>query len=369
MMSARLFPIVLICVSIRIFAQSPSGHFTVVKNVAATKVKNQANTGTCWSFSTSSLIESESIHEGLGEFDLSEMYIVRKIYTDKARNYVLRQGAAQFGPGGLGHDVINAISRYGAMPESAYSGLLIGKNAHDHSKMDMRLKAYLDSLLKQRPIPPNWMQQFENIMDEYLGKVPQTFVVNEKTYTAEMFAKDVLHFDRKDYVMLTSFSHHPFYQSFIVEIPDNYANESYYNIPLAELMNAIEQTIMKGYSLMWDADVSNNNFRQKDGFALMPADSHAAFNPDTKEVEYNQDLRQKLFEELTTQDDHLMHIVGIEKAPNGKKFYNVKNSWGEIGPFKGYIKVSESYLAINTITVVVPRAALDHSLRTKLKID
>jgi bleomycin hydrolase len=360
---------VLATLSFSVAAQSSNGQFTSIKNIPTTKVKNQANTGTCWSFSTTSLVESESIHKGLGEFDLSEMYIVRKIYLEKARNYILRQGAAQFGPGGLGHDVINAIQKYGAMPESAYSGLLVGKKAHDHSKMDMQLKAYLDSLLTKRPIPANWMQQFENILDEHLGKAPQTFAYNEKSYTPEMFAKEVLRYNREDYVLLTSFSHHPFYESFVLEIPDNYANNDYYNMPLAELMNVIEQAIMKGYSLMWDADVSNKNFRQKEGFALMPADENGIFSAETNEAAYNQDIRQKLFEELTTQDDHLMHIVGIDKTPAGKKFFVVKNSWGEVGPFKGYIKVSEPYIAINTITVVVPKAALDTSLRLKLKLD
>lgn len=342
--------------------------FKTVSKTEATAVKNQANTGTCWSFSTTSLVESESLHKNLGEFDLSEMYIVRKIYVDKAKNYVLRQGAAQFGPGGLGHDVINGMRKYGAVPESAYSGLLLGSKQHDHNKMDASLKSFLDSLLKQRPIPSNWLVKYENILDEYLGKVPPTFVYNEKTYTPETFAKDVIKFKADDYVFLTSFSHHPFYEKFVLEIPDNYANESYYNVQLDELMGVIEQALKKGYSIMWDADVSNKTFRQKEGYALMPVDN-GSFSPNAKEIDYNQNIRQQLFEELTTQDDHLMHIVGMEVNDQGKKFFLVKNSWGEIGPFKGYIKVSEAYMAINTITLVLPKAALDKNIKDKLKLD
>lgn len=345
------------------------GEFTTVIRVDHTPVKDQAETGTCWSFSTTSLLESQTLRSKLGEFDLSEMFIVRNIYMDKARNYILRQGNAQFGPGGLGNDVINGIAKYGAVPENVYSGLLLGKKSHNHQELDSKLKAYLNNVLVNRPIATDWMKGFQAILDDYLGKVPETFTYNEKTYTPLTFASEVLQFRKDDYVFITSFTHHPYYKPFILEIPDNYASESYYNVPLNEMIGLVEQGLQNGYSIMWDADVSNKNFRQNDGFALNWKEGQTIItpiDPEMEEAPYNENIRQQLFENLTTQDDHLMHLVGLEKSKKGKKFFLVKNSWGSVGPFKGYIKVSEAYFAINTITLVVPKDALSPTLKAKL---
>lgn len=345
--------------------------FTGVQKVPFTPVKNQANTGTCWSFSTTSLIESQTLKNGLGDFDLSEMFTVRNIYTEKARNYMLRQGAAQFGPGGLGHDVIRAIATYGAVPESVYSGMVLGAKAHDHSKMDAKLKVYLDSLLKSRPLPTDWMKGFQIIMDDYLGKPPETFVYKEKTYTPRSFAAEVLRFNADDYVNITSYTHHPFYAPFILEAPDNFLNGAYYNIPLDEMIALTAHAVESGYSVMWDADVSNKFFRQAQGFALQVKDAANVpkeLTPETEEATYNQTTRQQLYENLTTQDDHLMHLVGVEKSKGGKRFFLVKNSWGSVGPYQGMIHVSEAYFAINTVSLVVPKAALESGLKTKLGI-
>lgn len=342
---------------------------TVEKQVPFTTVKNQAMTGTCWSFSTTSLVESQSVHNGAGEFDISEMYTVRNIYLEKARNYLLRQGAAQFGPGGLGHDVIHAIEQYGAVPESVYSGMLLGQKHHDHGKLDAELKVYLDSLLKSRPVPANWAEGYQAILDSHLGKAPQSFLYGEKQYTPASFAREVLHFNAGDYVYITSFNHHPFYKTFVVEIPDNWANVSYYNVPLNEMISVAETAVQKGFSLMWDADVSNAGFDQRSGYAMQfEKEKPKDVNPDAAETKFDQDVRQKLFEGLVTQDDHLMHIVGLERSKGGKRFFLVKNSWGEVGPFKGMIHVSDAYFAINTITLVVPKAALTDAMKAKFGI-
>ncbi len=349
-----------------------TAELTLLKSIDHTDVKNQGSTGTCWSFSTISLVESQTMKNEHESFDLSEMFIARNIYIEKAKNYLLRQGHTQFGEGGLGNDVINAIAKYGVVPESIYSGMLLGQQRHDHSALVDRLKSYLDNLLANRPIPANWVEGFDKILDDNLGKAPETFTYREKVYTPRSFASEVLKFKKDDYVMLTSFTHHPFYEPFVVEIPDNYSSSLYYNVPLNDLIALTEKAVEGGFSVMWDADVSNASFRQKnEGYAMMwkdPKNVSTPVNPDEQEQNYSPAMRQELFENLTTQDDHLMHIVGLEKSKGGKKFFLVKNSWGEIGPYKGYIHVSEAYFAINTITLVVPKAAIDAALKTKLAL-
>lgn len=385
--------------------------FSIIKKIMATSVKDQAATGTCWSFSTTSLVESQSLKNNLGEFDLSEIFTVRNIYMEKARNYMLRQGRAQFGEGGLGHDQIRAIANYGAMPESVYSGLLPGQKSHNHQKLSTDLKQYLDSLLKHIPLPQNWMNGFTKILDDALGKPPVTFDYKGKTYTAQSFAKEALQFNASDYVFITSFTHHPFYETFVIEVPDNFSNGAYINVPVDEMIQLTKDAVMNGYSVLWDADVSNTDFRQQKGIAALydtsinamkkmnmrklkaederrqknqmgDADikanmANASENAKGKneypaemkeEVLWDADLRQALFENLTTQDDHLMHITGLEKTKNGNVFFIVKNSWGNIGPDNGYINVSESYFGINTISLVVPKAALSKAMLDKLKI-
>lgn len=349
-----------------------SNDFIIEKIIPSTPVKDQSQTGTCWSFSTTSLIESQALKNNLGEFDLSEWFTVRNIYIEKAKNYILRQGHTQFGEGGLGHDDIRAIALYGAMPEDVYNGMGNGVTTHDHSTIVNDLKSYLDTVLKVHPISDSWQGGYIAMIDKIMGTPPQSFMYNNKKYTPLTFAKEVLKFNANDYVNITSFTHHPYYSTFTLEVPDNFSNGAYYNLPLNEMIDLVKTALKNGYSVMWDADVSNPGFKQKEGIALNLRNTGQMFfknvNVNTTEAPWNDEIRQRLFENLTTEDDHLMHIVGIEKSKDGKTFFNVKNSWGNVGPYGGFINVSEGYFAINTISLVVPRAALSKTLIEKLKL-
>ena len=354
-------------------AQVAADGFTIVKSNAVTPVKNQARTGTCWSFSTSSLLESQFIkNTGKADIDLSEIFTVYNIYIEKAKNYILRQGKTQFSEGGLGHDLIRSYATYGAMPESVYSGLREGEKSLNHTKVVVILKRYLDEQLAAPAVPANWLDSFKNMLKEHLGKPPAEFEYNGVKYTPKSFAKDVLKFNSNDYVNITSFTHHPFYSPFILEVPDNFSNGSYYNIPLADMLQMVKTAINKGFTVMWDADVSNSGFMTNNGLAMfLQRNDQETVNPvtaDDKELEWSVNLRQQYFENLTTQDDHLMHIVGIEKSKQGKEFFLVKNSWGATGPYLGYVNVSEAYFAMNTISLVVPKQAIDPELLLKLGI-
>src|SRR2546423_5256014 len=236
--------------------------FFEVKTLKATSVKNQAMTGTCWCFSATSLLESEEIRKDKREIDLSEMFTVRNIYIEKAKNYILRQGKAQFGEGGLGHDEIRAVANYGAIPLSEYSGLVNGDKMYNHQKLFNQLQKYLDSILKKQPIAVDWMNGYTKILDDNLGAPPSQFNYNEKSYTPVTFAKDVLHFNADDYVSLSSFTHVPYYKPFILQVPDNFANGLFYNMPLNEMLQVIKDAVNKGYTVAWDADVSNKGFMQ-----------------------------------------------------------------------------------------------------------
>ena len=348
--------------------------FTVEKSILATPVKNQAYTGTCWCFSTTSLVESQCLKKNLGEMDISEMFTVRNIYIEKAKNYLLRQGHAQFGEGGLGHDLIRAIATYGAIPENVYSGLKSGQKMHNHGKLVVALQQFLDSVLKLHPVPQNWLAAYTDILDQALGQPPVSFDYNGKQYTPVSFSKELLKFDANEYVNITSFTHHPYYQPFIIEVPDNFSNGSYYNLPLDEMIQVTKEAIKGGYTVLWDADVSNGGFMQGLGAALyydsvaIKKDKYGVSRGKVAESNWDANIRQSLYENLTTQDDHLMHITGLEKSPEGKTFFIVKNSWGNIGPSHGYINVSEAYFAINTISLIIPKAGLSKELLTKLGI-
>lgn len=338
-----------------------------VKLLPHTGVKDQAMSGTCWCFSVISIIESELIKKGIEYPDLSEMFVVRNIYFDKAQNYILRQGFTRFSEGAFTHDVIPAIEKYGIVPQSVYPNSEGGKI--NHMGFDAKLKKFLDSVLTKTPISPDWKINFNKLLDSKFGKLPESFTYEGKEYTPKQFADEILHFKSSDFIGLTSYTHHPFYKPFNVEVPDNYSGGLFYNVPVDELIEITEDAILGGYTVGWDSDVSNDFFNQKAGFAMIPEGKSSLdgqINPDATEISYTQQSRQEQFENLETQDDHLMHLVGLKKSKNGKTFFYVKNSWGDVGPFKGFINVSETYFGVNTITIVLPVNALKPEVKNKL---
>lgn len=336
--------------------------FSEVDMVKCTEVKNQAKTGTCWSFATASFLESELQRMGKGEVNLSEMFVVRSIYQDKAMNYMLRQGKANFSQGSLAHDLIRIISRAGIVPEEAYSGKLEPDATHDHSEMEAGLKGFLDGVRTRKKLSPNWKTAFNRILDTYMGSVPETFMVDGKSYDPKSFAK-ALDLNIDDYVNITSFSHHPFNEPFILEIPDNYSNGAFYNVPLDEMMASIDAALSKGYSIAWDGDVSEKGFSSQQGIAILPKERTGdIFEKPGLEWKVTQKNRQENFESYSTTDDHLMHIVGTTTDQNGTKYYVVKNSWGLRGPYDGYVYMSEAYIRMKTISVMMHKNALTFEL-------
>ena len=332
-----------------------------------TPVKNQQNTGTCWSFATTSFIESELIRMGKGDVNLSEMFNVRKVYEDKALNYVLRQGKANFSQGSLAHDVIKTIDNYGVVPEEAYTGLQEGYLIHDHGELSQSLKMYLDGVIKSGKPSPSWMDATNNILDAYLGKVPEKFNYKGKDYTPKTFANE-LGVNAGDYVNFTSFSHHPFNDYFILEIPDNYSNQSYFNVTLDELMQIINNALEKGYTISWDGDVSEKGFSQARGLAILPDNYEKGelFEKYLEEVEVTQEKRQDNFLDYSTTDDHLMHLFGMAKDKQGNVYYKIKNSWGEAGAYKGYLYMSEAYLKMKTVGITLHRGGVPKSILEKM---
>lgn len=343
--------------------------FEMLKEADCTSVKNQSNTGTCWSFATCSFLESELKRIGKGDLDLSEMFIVRNIYKDKAYNYVMRQGNAAFGQGSLSHDFVKTVAKHGVVPEEVYSGLIKGQTYHDHGEMETVLKGTLDGLVKRRSISEKWEEAYDALLSAYIGGYPETFEYQGKSYTPRSFAMS-LGLDPKNYISITSYTHHPFYEKFILEIPDNFSNGSYYNLPLEEMEAIVDNAIYQGYTIAWDGDVSEKGFSQNEGLAIVPANPNRAniFKRPGAEVQITQALRQETFESYATTDDHLMHIVGIVKDQRGEKYYKVKNSWGEKGKLDGYLYMSTSYFRLKTVGIMVNKDSVPEDIAKKMAL-
>ena len=348
----------------------PFYEFTIVKNNPATAVKNQAATGTCWCFATTSFLESEAIRKGAADtsLDISEMYTVRQEYLRRGADYYYRRGKGRRGPGGICHQATYQMEKMGLMPEEAYHGINYGSNTHNHGKLQREIDDLLDSAVAKKQGVP--YDQMNEILDKYLGKVPETFTYKGKEYTPWSF-KESLKLKESDYVEITSFLHHPFYEEFIIEIPDNWDMAKSYNVPLDELDEICTRALMHGYTVAWDADMSEIYFAQNKHLALFTPDVNLrgmkVVEKKYEESPIDPEIRQAMWTDFTTSDDHLMHITGIAKDQDGTKFYIVKNSWGPDNG-DGYIYVSESYFKAKTIQIMVPKESLSKNVRKKLGI-
>ena len=339
----------------------------------ATDVISQGSTGTCWSFSTSSFLESEIIRLTGKKIDLSEMYNVRQTYPKKAWNYVMRQGKTQFSEGGLAHDVMNSVSEHGLVPLSSFSGLEEDATRHNHSEMIAVLKSVLSVYIDKpaKHLSPKWKEVTESILDVYLGKKVTSFNYQGKEYTPQSFLA-MTKIKPEDYVSLTSFTHKPMYSEFILNIPDNFSNGSFYNIGLNDLISTIDNALKNGYTVELDCDVSEKTFSSKHGVAVIPKDKSKnveAMTSIVTEVIVTPELRQQEFENYNTTDDHLMHITGALKDQKGNKYYKVKNSWGKNAEYvanDGYIYISEAYMKLKTISIMVHKDAISKDLKAKL---
>lgn len=335
--------------------------------IPCSEVKNQQATGTCWSFGTTSFLESEILRIKKTNIDLSEMFNVRMAYQAKAWNYVMRQGKAQFSEGGLPHDVIHVAALHGIMPQEAYSGKTAGDTIYDHGELQAALDAYLGAVIKNNKPTTHWMTAVNGILDAYLGPLPQQFSWNGKNYTSQSL-KEALGIDASNYVSFTSFTHHPFYSNFILEIPDNFANGSFFNVKLDELINIIDNALSSGYSLSWDADVSEKGFSSKTGLAILPlVNNEESLSKPGEELLVTEKNRQENFNNYKTTDDHIMHIVGRAYDQNKKKYYIIKNSWGSYGPYKGYSYVSEAYMKMKTISVTVHKDGVAKNIAKRMR--
>lgn len=344
-------------------------------NLEHLPVISQDQTGTCWSYSTSSFLESEIIRLTGKHIDLSEMYQVRTTYPKKAENFVMRQGKAQFSQGGLSHDVINSAADYGLVPVSVFTGLSEDEKKHNHSEMEMvlnsMLKTYIDNPGKS--LSPKWKEAVSSILDIYLGEIPEKFEYEGKEFSPMSFMK-MTKINPKDYITVTSFTQAPFYEKFILNIPDNFSNGSLYNLPLDQFISIIDEALQNGYTLALDADVSETTFSAKYGIAFIPEnedDKKTGLAEIIEEKNITQEYRQQEFENFNTTDDHLMHIVGKLVDQKGNVYYKVKNSWGtdeKRVKNGGYVYMSVAYIKAKAISVLLHKDALNKRVKKKLSL-
>ncbi len=363
--------------------------FTTIKENPITSIKNQNRSSTCWSFSSVAFFESELLRQGKGEFDLSEMFIVHHTMEERAVNYVRYHGDASFSPGGSFEDIVACYRQHGLVPQDAMPGIMYGDSLPVHNELDAVAGAYVQAIGKGKfsKLTPVWKDGLRSIYDTYLGECPKEFTYNGKTYTPRTFADEVLKLNMDDYISLTSYTHHPFYTQFNVEVQDNWRNALSYNLPIEELMEVMDNAVRKGYTFAWGSDVSEQGFT-RDGIAVFPDASKGAeltgsdmahwlglsaadkrkelTSKPLPEVNVTQEMRQTAFDNWETTDDHGMLIYGLAKDQNGKEYFMVKNSWGEAGKYKGIWYASKSFVAYKTMNILVHKDAIPSKIAKKL---
>jgi len=363
-------------------ADAPLGYeWETIVDIEATPVKNQGASGTCWSYATTSFVESEMMRMGKTPVDLSEMYTVRKVYQDKGEKYIRLHGYLNFAQGGALPDVLYVIKKYGAVPQEVYNGLNYGTEINRHGEMEGALKGILDAVKanKNGKLSTSWRNAFDATLDAYLGEEPAQFGYNGKTYTPRSFADEVIGIDPDEYVQLTSWTHHPFYEACQIQVPDNWTWGTSFNLPIDEMMEALNASLEAGYPVAWACDVSDKGFSIKNGIAVMPNQSWSDMSTEEAQAIYagpheeaiiDQEARQEQYDNYLTQDDHGMVIQGMVKDQEGNIFYIVKNSWGDIpNDFRpGYLYASESYVRLKTISIMMHGDSLEKSMKKKLDL-
>lgn len=353
--------------------------FTTIVDAQTTPVENQGASGTCWSYSTNSFLESEMIKAGKQPVPLSKIYSARCVYLDKAENYVRMHGAVSWGDGGEPHDVINMFAKYGAMPESAYTGLHYGTKINKFDEMQTILKAMLDAVVQNKngTLTPVWKDAFGKVLDTYLGEVPQTFTYNGKEYTPRTFASEVVGIDPGNYVEFISETNAPYWKKAMMMVPDNWAFQWDWNIPMEDITGIIDNALKKGYTVAWGADVSEPYFSWKNGIAYVPEqaasgikneDKAGLFDGPKPEMNITPELRQQAFDNYSTTDDHGMQITGIAKDQNGREYYIVKNSWGTDNDYNGFLYVTKAFVQYKTTSFLVNRNGVPNDVKKKLGI-
>ena len=365
--------------------------FTVIKQNPITSIKDQHRSGTCWAYSSLGFLEAELLRMGKGEHDLCESFLVYNTYMDRADKAVRTHGDASFSQGGSFYDAIYCLKHYGIVPQNAmpFPGSLYGDSLFNFNQLDAVASAYVGAIAKGnlKKISPTWKSDLSNIYKNYFGELPKTVVAGGKTYTPQQYATDYLGLNPDDYVSLTSYTHHPFYTKFILEIQDNWRWAESYNLPLDEFMEVCDAAVRNGYTFAWGADVSESYF-SRDGVARVPAtlkdndltgsdaarwtgsnaQNGAAIKTSNDEKTITQELRQLGYDNWETTDDHGMVIYGLAKNKQGDEYFMVKNSWGDYGKYHGMFYASKAYVAYKTMNILIHKSAIPAHIAKKLNL-